>query len=547
MKWSVLRIPLIMIILMIGSSFIGTVYAAENSESVNAAEPEKVGNSSTHSIMGKAGNGNDENPGEWYTGETPSDVDENDPILLFIAGMNGKAQDWWEDNDMYNTAYEAGYQTSFLQLYDAGGASADMWDNGELLAEKIIEISDHFGGKQITIIAHSKGGVDAQTALTYYDAWPYVDNVITLSSPHHGTPLADLANSFWAGWLADLLGMQGEGTYVMQTGYMEDFRSRTAGEPEAGKANYYTLGGTSWGSAFSATWFGGVYLSPYGSNDGVVTLASSALPEGEQIASGDWDHSSIRTGITFPEFQGYLQGNQQQGKSQLGKRTVAKNDLPSNRFVSGGPLEREVKETIHIPIEQHVDQVTLNLIAAQDLTDVSLINPAGEAVEHRVHTVQTNEAYFPGARHYSITLDQPEAGEWEFDLLSAADNAYLLMTDFETEADNGLTMHLNKKVSDQSQKLQLAYQLDVDGEKINEESLTATYHVVDSSHPENTDTWYVTERESLSQHISLDQSDTIYNITIDLEGKTKAGDRFQRTFIDSIYTGKSLSDTDSMQ
>src|SRR5690625_3526628 len=241
MKWSVLRIPLIMIILMIGSSFIGTVYAAENSESVNAAEPEKVGNSSTHSIMGKAGNGNDENPGEWYTGETPSDVDENDPILLFIAGMNGKAQDWREDNDMYNTAYEAGYQTSFLQLYDAGGASADMWDNGELLAEKIIEISDHFGGKQITIISLSKGVVDALSALSYYDVWHVVDNVITLFSPHHGTHLADLDIRLWAGWLADLLGMQGEGAYVMQTGYMEDFRSRTVGEPEAGKANYYTL------------------------------------------------------------------------------------------------------------------------------------------------------------------------------------------------------------------------------------------------------------------------------------------------------------------
>src|SRR5690625_7320449 len=108
------------------------------------------------------------------------------------------------------------------------------------------------------------------------------------------------------------------------------------------------------------------------------------------------------------------------------------------------------------------------MIVAQDVNYVSLINTEGEEVEHRVHTVQTNEAYFPGARHYSITLDQSEAGEWEFDLLSAADNAYLLMTDFETEADNGLTMHLNKKVSDQSEKLQLAYQLDVYKEKINE-------------------------------------------------------------------------------
>src|SRR5690625_8020779 len=105
------------------------------------------------------------------------------------------------------------------------------------------------------------------------------------------------------------------------------------------------------------------------------------------------------------------------------------------------------------------------------------------------------------------------------------------MTDFETEADNGLTMHFNKKVSDQSQGLELDYQLDVDGEKINEESLTTTYHVVDLGHPENTDTWYVTDQVHVSQRISLDQSDTIYNITIYLKGKTKVVKRFQHTII----------------
>src|SRR5690625_5190035 len=113
-----------MIILLIGFSFIGTVYAAEHSERVHTAEPEKVGNSSTHSIMVKADHGNDENQREWYAGETPSDVDENAHILLFIGGMNGKAQDWWKGNDMYDTAHEAGYQTSVLQLDAGGGASA---------------------------------------------------------------------------------------------------------------------------------------------------------------------------------------------------------------------------------------------------------------------------------------------------------------------------------------------------------------------------------------------------------------------------------------
>lgn len=527
---------------MIGSSFSGDVYAGGNSEQAKVAEPERIGESSTHSIMGKADNGNDETPGEWYAGETPSDVDADDPILLFIAGLNGKAQVWWEGNDMYDTAYEAGYQTSFLQLHDAGGDSADMWDNGELLADKVAEISDYFDGKPITIIAHSKGGVDAQTALTYYDAWPYVDNVITLSSPHHGSQLADLANSFWAGWLADLIGMQGEGTYAMQTGYMEDFRLRTAEETAASYNNYYTLGGTSWGSMTSATWYGGLYLSPYGANDGVVTLASSALPEGEEIAAGDWDHSSIRTGLTFTEFQGYLQGDQQQKISKTGneavdKSTIANKDLQSNRFILGGPLMRDVKETIDIPIERNIDQVTLSLIVADDLTDATLINPAGEAVTQNVLTEQTGEGYFPGARHYTITLDQPEAGEWEMDLLTEADNAYLLVTDYTTESDNGLAMQYNKKPSEKSLDLQLDYQLDIDVEKINEESLIATYHVVDSSNPENTDTWTVTERDHLSQRFTLDQTETVYNITIDVEGKTKSGDRFKRTFIDSVYTG----------
>src|SRR5699024_11748007 len=114
---------------------------------------------------------------------------------------------------MYETAFDAGYQKAFIQMHDARGETADMWDNGELLAEKIDEISDHFDGKPITIVAYSKGGVDTQTALVHYGAWDKVDNVSTLSSPHHGSQLADLGYSSSAGSLADLLGSQGDGKY----------------------------------------------------------------------------------------------------------------------------------------------------------------------------------------------------------------------------------------------------------------------------------------------------------------------------------------------
>lgn len=95
---------------------------------------------------------------------------------------------------MLQQARDAGYQTAAINLYDANGTSQDMWDNGKLLADKIKVISNHFG-KKLIVIAHSKGGVDTQTTLVYNRAAPYVQRVITLSSPHYGSQLADLAYS----------------------------------------------------------------------------------------------------------------------------------------------------------------------------------------------------------------------------------------------------------------------------------------------------------------------------------------------------------------
>src|SRR5699024_10611495 len=146
-------------------------------------EPSELDDIFTPILLGDPGNGNDETPGEWIKGDTPPNLKEDAPVLLFVPGLNNVAQIFYQDNDMYDTAYDAGYQKAFIQLYDAGGEFADMLDNGELLAEKIDEISDHFDGKPITIVAYSKGGVDTQTALAHYGAWDKVDNVITLSSP----------------------------------------------------------------------------------------------------------------------------------------------------------------------------------------------------------------------------------------------------------------------------------------------------------------------------------------------------------------------------
>ena len=82
----------------------------------------------------------------------PANYDENKPPILFVQGRNGNADSWYgktvyhDINDMYDYALKAGYQTVFIQLYDAAGkGSASQWDNGKLLAQKLEEIYNHFG------------------------------------------------------------------------------------------------------------------------------------------------------------------------------------------------------------------------------------------------------------------------------------------------------------------------------------------------------------------------------------------------------------------
>lgn len=68
---------------------------------------------------------------------------------------------------------------------------------------------------KLNIIAHSMGGLDMRYALAKLDAAPHIASLTTISTPHHGTSLAELALStpnrirdkigdFWNGWEARL-------------------------------------------------------------------------------------------------------------------------------------------------------------------------------------------------------------------------------------------------------------------------------------------------------------------------------------------------------
>lgn len=511
------------------------VAAAEDQQPNELPKPGMVGDFDAPSIMGDTGNDNDETPGEWFEGKTPSNLKDDAPVLLFVPGLNNVAQIFYEDGDMYETAYDAGYQTAFIQLYDAGGESANMWDNGELLAEKIAEISERFDDKPITVVAYSKGGVDTQTALAHYGAWEYVDNVITLSSPHHGSQLADLAYSSWAGWLADLLGSKGDGTYSMQTGNMEEFRSTIEDEEHATSNDYYTLGGTGWSSGSSSIWFGGMYLSQYGSNDGVVTAESSALPSGKEIEIGEWTHSTIRTGETFPVFEDYVTTNGISSSKSTGASEAVRNEPSPNQWVHGGPLVGGDDNTVMIPVEENVDGATLNLMTTDPPDQINLIDPSGKNVGAEVETVQEEEGYFPGAYNTTIKQTSPDAGEWQLELPAKEDSAYLLTVDYDTSPKIELPQKAAKDKVEWQDNQTINYQLEADPAQIETSTLEIVYHISDTENPENTKTLSTDGKAGLNQSLSFDNEDTVYNLTIDVSGKTKAGESFKRTIIDSVY------------
>jgi triacylglycerol lipase len=59
--------------------------------------------------------------------------------------------------------------------------------------EKVIhKLTDQIPGKKVNIIAHSMGGLDIRYALAKLDIADHVASLTTISTPHHGTSLAEL-------------------------------------------------------------------------------------------------------------------------------------------------------------------------------------------------------------------------------------------------------------------------------------------------------------------------------------------------------------------
>ncbi len=489
-------------------------------------------------------------PGEWFLGQKPANYDENKPPILFVQGRNGNADSWYgktvyhDMNDMYDYALKAGYQTVLIQLYDAAGkGSASQWDNGKLLAQKLEEIYNHFG-KKVNVVAHSKGGIDTQAALVGYGANRFVGNVITLATPHYGSNLADLSYSWWAGWLASILGQKDDGTYSLQIGEMAKFRSTIDNNPAAKLNRYYTATGTSWGPVFSALSTGGLYLSSYGSNDGLVNEWSAKLPYGTHLFTDSrFDHDNIRKGsAVFARIEPYLRTANVPvpvllAPSNSSEEKVEQLNTTSNQAILGGELSQNQWVGQTVAVDKKAEGVVSVLTASSDV-EIQLISPKGKVYTNKDSAVSTGEgeSFFKGATIRTFKFDKMEAGEWQVKMMAKQPNdAYLIVTDYKKDAPFVLQMPAKVKVNKAEYKLKkspVAPEMKGD--------LSVTVRVI------NKDGKLVSESNE-SQNINTNtftgalkniEQPGVYNVTIDIKGMNKEGQPYNRTIVKSVYVEK---------
>jgi len=355
--------------------------------------------------------------GNIYYGATPSNLRAGSPVIVFIHGYSSRASTWWDGNDMYNKAFADGYRTAFVSV----NPDKDMWVNGQLFNNMLGTITNRFGVNRVVVVAHSKGGLDTDAALVHYGAKNKVARVITLSSPHHGTPLADLAQSGWVSWLSGVFGQVNDATNCLQTGYASYFRSQTDNNSN-NTTNFRTVGAWGYGGIL---WIPGQYLNWNGGgrwnggNDGVVTYQSSKRPNSTTLLGGygtsatNLDHSEVHKG-------NYMWN-------------TVKNNLPySLSKVAGKPVDTEFsnpnaviesrvqvlsseKTSRNFMVEKGVTETMLDIHHLEANENFIIIAPNGEKVNPKVIRVSEKANDMLGGFATTLSIQNPQVGTYSIE------------------------------------------------------------------------------------------------------------------------------------
>lgn len=358
-----------------------------------------------------------------YYGRTPW-FSSNKPVIVYVHGFIDLANAWFIfGNDMYASSYYSRHRTAFVAMTRGEG----MWRNGEILAEMLEDITDHYNTNDVVIVAHSNGGKASEVAMYHYNKSHLVDRVITLGTPFFGTPLADVAESDPLEWLVDLIGLGG-GTSTSTTYYMSGVaRPMLDNEPDNEPDKFLNHGTWGWNSgvtlAAPTMWLGGALLNVTGAgpstggNDGVTPYYSSTRPGGHEMLPngyGTWGTKDDHIDITMdyicwdwikPLFSANM-NNLRRAKSELYKQVYE--PVESNLQIVSSADE-------HFYIEEDAIDVNLFVFNEGEEVEVSLVRETASGMRVAAEDVvlERNENYSKnGKTTYSFNTKAMEPGKY---------------------------------------------------------------------------------------------------------------------------------------
>jgi hypothetical protein len=405
-----------------------------------------------------------------FFGATPPGGEQS-RVLVFVHGLNGLASDWWSpssignvgQNDMYELAYRAGYRTAFVNLTidtaKGSGCKArrepakNMLTNAAVLDQQINLIAQYYRISKVDLITHSKGGVDAQAALVWMQAWTRVDHIFMLATPNQGSLIADL---LWspAGDDLGIFGQRDGATFSLQSPIMQLFRELTDSIQTNSQVKYYTAAGTGWnqtGSLFAAT---GQYLQTNpdgGDNDGLVTVGETYLPYATPLFQQPWDHLQLFIGRNAfpyihavllkddapppqaPELKFYLPLLTRAAMGLATRREAARAATeatgPSAMIVRSGKLAGP--RELLVPIEPQALGVGFSLYAAAGIT-ATLLSPDGKEHALELSSAPALGFFAATAQRASHEASPVQPGTWTLRLAGPAGAGYLLIVGIES-------------------------------------------------------------------------------------------------------------------
>ncbi|PSQ19274.1 hypothetical protein BRD00_03310 [Halobacteriales archaeon QS_8_69_26] len=112
-----------------------------------------------------------------------------DPVVLVHGYGDSRRAPWWDATT--DRLVSAGYDRDRIHLLDQGPVGTTVRSPREY-ARRVLETCRSVATEEgpVDVLAHSMGGLSARWAVEHLDGDDYVDDLVTLGTPHQGTYLA---------------------------------------------------------------------------------------------------------------------------------------------------------------------------------------------------------------------------------------------------------------------------------------------------------------------------------------------------------------------